>query len=273
MDTHRDITDFQSEVLELSKRIPVLVDFWAEWCGPCKILGPVLERLAAKHEGQWELKKLNTEEFPDVAGQYDIRSIPNVKLFVNGEVVNEFVGALPETSIERWLQSALPDRHAAELDLAEQLLRQQDYEQARTLLEPIVSQSQDHERGRVLLATALLSSDRKRSLQLLESIDASSKYFELADAVRSMDQLLLKSENPESLPEAPVRQRYAVAINWAAEGKYDEALEEFISVIREDRYYDDDGARKACIAIFKYLGEEHEVTLRHRREFGNALFA
>ena len=78
---------------------PVLVDFWAEWCGPCRVLGPIIERLAAKNNGEWSLVKVNSDEYPEVSAQYGIRSIPNVKLFSKGKVINEFVGALPEPSI------------------------------------------------------------------------------------------------------------------------------------------------------------------------------
>jgi putative thioredoxin len=271
--SNHDVKDFQTDVLELSKTIPVVVDFWAEWCGPCKVLGPVLEKLAEKHKGDWELKKLDTEEFPDIASEYGIQSIPNVKLFLNGEVANEFVGALPEASVEQWLQSAIPDKHSSDLDRAEGLLREHRYEEARKILEPILVSAPDHDRTRALLAVALLFSDRGRAVDLVTSIDESSNSFELAESVRSLDRLLSKLDNPSVLADSTVKEKYLGAIRRLAEGNPDLALEQFIDIIREDRYYDDDGARKACIAIFKYLGEEHEVTRNHRRDFGNALYA
>ncbi|HEY6866409.1 MAG TPA: thioredoxin, partial [Candidatus Eisenbacteria bacterium] len=99
-----DITDFEQDVIAKSRTVPVLVDFWAEWCGPCRVLGPVLERLADQAQGRWVLAKLDTERFTDVASRYGIMSIPNVKLFVNGEVADEFVGALPEREVRAWLE-------------------------------------------------------------------------------------------------------------------------------------------------------------------------
>ena len=94
-----DIEDFQRDVIERSRTVPVVVDFWAEWCAPCRVLGPTLERLAGKAGGAWVLAKVDTEQFPQVATSYGIRSIPDVKLFVDGQAVNEFSGAVPEPMI------------------------------------------------------------------------------------------------------------------------------------------------------------------------------
>ncbi len=267
-----NVKNFEEEVIQRSVSIPVLVDFWADWCGPCRILSPVLETLAEKHKQEWELKKLNTEEFPDIAAQYDIRSIPNVKLFSNGSVINEFVGALPESSIEQWLRRALPDKYARELDQAEALIRNQQYEDARMLIEPIFAASQEHERARTLLAFALLSTDRKRAVDLVAGIDESSKYSDSVNTIKTFDQLISKLDDVSNLPESTIKAKYILAIRNLADGNFDKAVEHFIEIIREERYYDDDGSRKACIAIFKYLGEESEITMKYRREFGNALY-
>lgn len=267
-----DVKDFETEVIQLSASIPVLVDFWAEWCGPCRILSPVLEKLAGIHEKEWVLKKLNTEEFPDIAGRYGIQSIPNVKLFSGGSVINEFVGALPESSIEQWLQTALPDPYARQLDEAEVFLRNRKYQEAKNLIEPILKATPEHERARSLLAFSLLSTDRTHALDLVASVDESSKYFDAAVTIRTFDQLISRLDDASTLPDSSAKELYLRAIASLAEGDFDDALERFIEVIRNDRYYDDDGSRKACIAIFRYLGEEHEITVKHRRAFGNALY-
>lgn len=267
-----DIKDFSKEVIQLSKSVPVLVDFWAEWCGPCKILGPVLERLADKHKESWVLKKVNTEEMPEIAAQYGIRSIPNAKLFVNGTVVDEFVGALPEKAIEQWLQKVLPDKYHDQLDKAQQLIYRQNVADAAVILESVLAAAPDHEHARSLLALSLLFTDRKRAVGLVADIDQESLYWELVDTVRTLNELLSKLDVPNQLADKPIRAKYVSAIQSLAKADFDEALGQFIIILREDRKYDDDGARKACIAIFKYLGEEHEITLRHRRDFGSALY-
>ena len=102
-----DVKNFETEVLEQSKKHPVLVDFWATWCAPCRMLGPVIEEAAQEANGTWTLAKVNTETMPEIAMKYGVRSIPNVKLFVNGEVVDEFVGAIPKAAINDFMDKAL----------------------------------------------------------------------------------------------------------------------------------------------------------------------
>lgn len=265
-----DTSDFSSDVLERSKTIPVLVDFWAEWCGPCRILGPVLEKLAAEADGRWELRKLDTEQFPDVAQRYGIRSIPAVKLFVDGGVVNEFVGALPEAQIRQWLKQVLPDPHATVVAQAEALLLAEAYEKAAAVLRPVLAAAPGHGGASVLMARAILYDDPKEAVRLVGGFDEASPEHLVAESIRTMAMLL--SRKPEEFPDAPARALYREAVEALRKRDFDGALERFIRVIRDDRKYDDDGSRKACVAIFKYLGEDHEVTVRHRREFGSALY-
>lgn len=105
--------NFQKEVLDKSHEKPVLVDFWAPWCGPCRVLGPTLEKLAKANKGAWRLVKINADKYPGLSQRYGIRGIPAVKLFVDGEVRDEFVGALPEHAIRQWLNRALPASNAS----------------------------------------------------------------------------------------------------------------------------------------------------------------
>lgn len=260
--------EFQTDVIELSKTIPVLVDFWAQWCGPCRVLAPVLERLAERHAGKWALVKVNTEEFPEISAQYGIRGIPNVKLFSNGEVIDEFTGALPEHQIEQWLSKALPSPWAEDVTRAAAEIAAGNDPAAITLLEGVLAKEPENRKAAAMLVKLILFSRPEEALRLAEPLEAEPEYADLSEAARTLGALLARPAS--ALPEGESREAYGLAVERLRKGELDTALERFIAVLRDDRYYDDDGSRKACIAIFRLLGEEHEITMKHRRPFDRA---
>ena len=267
-----DTDQFEIDVIQKSYTIPVLVDFWAEWCGPCKVLGPVLEKLALEHEDEWLLAKLNTEAHPAIAAQYAIRSIPNVKLFVDGQVSKEFVGALPEPQVVEWLRKAVPSKYRIQLDGARQLLLEKRTAHAREILDTVIAAEPDNGQAIVLLAQAHLETDPEQAVRTLEPIKLGSEHSEDAEGIRTLVGMFKHIEQAGSLPDHAVRAEYETAIHEARSGSYEAALSGFVNVIRRNRYYDDDGARKACIAIFKLLGEDHQVTRAYRDALSNALY-
>lgn len=266
-----DVKDFESEVLKKSLETPVVVDFWAEWCAPCRILGSVLESLAEQANGDWVLAKLNTEEHPEIAGRYNVRGIPAVKMFVDGEVTNEFTGALPEFQVKSWLQQSLPSKLRRQIELADSLLAGGRQEEARRTLENVVREEPDNERARALLAHLLVFEDPRRAEELVSPIEVGDQV-ELAEAVRTVARLARFADDGGTLPEGEAGKLYSQAMGELLHQDFENALQHFIEVIRQDRYYDDDGSRKACIAIFKLLGEGHETTQKHRRDFSRALY-
>jgi putative thioredoxin len=268
-----EVKDFNRDVIERSHRMPVLVDFWAEWCGPCRVLGPVIEGMAEQNRGRWELVKVNTEEHPEIAEQYGIRSIPNVKMFVDGEVRDEFLGALPAYMIEQWLKKALPSRYRHRLLEAQELLNRGQFDRAEAALKEILEAEPDNHQAALLLAQGYLTGDPDRAIALLKPIQPDSEYFDLAEALRTIARLFIHQHHPEALPEDPVRAAYLRAIAALRADDFARALDGFIDVLERNRRYDDDGARRACIAIFRVLGEDHEITRHYRRPFSNALYA
>ncbi|MBP1648697.1 MAG: thioredoxin, partial [Bacteroidetes bacterium] len=157
---NHEVHDFTKDVIEQSFKVPVVVDFWAEWCGPCKMLGPILERLADQSAGKWVLAKVDTDRNEDLAVRYGVRGIPNVKLFVDGKVASEFTGALPERAVVQWLEKALPDQNRKELETARQLIQEGKHSEAQQLLETVLSRTPANEQGRALLAAILIWQDR-----------------------------------------------------------------------------------------------------------------
>jgi len=267
-----EMNDFSNDVIKSSYEKPVLVDFWAEWCGPCKMLSPTLEKLAEKFKDQWKLVKIDSDKNPDIAEKYGVRGIPNVKLFVDGEVVNEFTGALPENMVLDWLAKAIPSKNQKSLDEAKTSLSNNEKAKAVKLLENILSSEPNNEEVKVLLAKAIFFENPEKSMEMLKGIDEFSENFETVDSLRTFARMFDLLNHSDSLPTNQVKDIYLDAIKNLQKQNYDAALENFIDTIRTDRYYDDDGARKVCIAIFKYLGEENEVTLKYRRDFSGALY-
>jgi putative thioredoxin len=266
-----DTQNFQSDVIDSSFKKPILVDFWAEWCGPCRILGPILERMADKYKDRFDLVKLNTDHFPEISQQYGIRGIPNVKLFFEGEVKGEFTGALPETMVEDWIKKNIPGKSDKLLEEAAMLVLSDKNTDALNLLKTLKEKEPENIKIDILLAQVYLFNNPEKSYEMLKNIDPSPEDYETVNSIITISNLLIKNEN-NNLPDGEVKDKYVQAAAYLSEKNFDKALEEFIDVIRTDRSYDDDGARKACIAIFKYLGEDHPVTLKHRRNFGSALY-
>lgn len=268
-----DVTDFQLEVVERSHEKPVLVDFWAEWCGPCRVLGPTIEALAERNQGAWSLVKVNTEEFPEIAQQYGIQSIPAVKLFVDGEVRDEFVGALPENRIEQWLKKALPSPNQNRLVEAEELFRSGRIEEAEALLKNILLAEPGNESASVILGQLYVSVDPDRALSILKPIEPDSPLYSTAEALTTFATLFKFADDPSLLADSEVKAIYLDAISDLRVDAFPVALEGFIAVLGRNRQYDHDGARRACIAIFRILGEDHETTQQYRRPFSSALYA
>ena len=260
--------DFQAEVIEQSRSIPVLVDFWAAWCAPCRTLGPVLERLAERDAGKWKLVKVNAEEFPEIASQYGVSGIPNVKLFSNGTVIDEFTGALTEYQIEQWLRKVLPSPYAGEVDRAASEAASGNDTEAVAILEDVLRQEPDNTQAASMLVRLILFSRPVDALRFAESLEGEPEYAELGDTVRTLAPLLIRPE--AELPADAAKADYVAAIEGLRNRDFDGALERFIGVLRENRKYDDDGSRRACIAIFRLLGEEHDITMKHRRSFDRA---
>jgi putative thioredoxin len=195
-----------------------------------------------------------------------------VKLFADGSVINEFSGALPEAAVRQWLERALPDPYKKELERADLLLKTGNPLEGQGILLKILQQDPSNHHARVLLAASYLESAPDRAQELVEGIEEDSRHYQMADAIRNFAGLTKKLEHPEQLPDEPVKPVYLEALHALGKGDYEVALQRFIEVIRQDRYFDDDGARRACIAIFKVLGEESEVTRNFRRSFSSALY-
>ncbi|MCA9494719.1 MAG: tetratricopeptide repeat protein, partial [Myxococcales bacterium] len=273
-----DVTpdNFEQEVVRRSAEVPVVVDFWAEWCGPCRMLGPVLERFAAEDEGKWVLAKVDTEAAPELAEFFQIQGIPAVKAFRNGEVVAEFVGAQPPPAVREWLDDLLPS--AADLAAKEGLaaLAAGDRDGAVAAFERAIGLERDHAEG--LLSLAELTEEAEAARELVRRLHPRLSPEHAARRSRlllrldagGVDEAKLAAalaERPEDLDT-----RWELAHALAAHERHEEALGHLLEIVRRDRKYRDDGARKAMLGIFDVVGARSELADAWRSRLAEELY-
>lgn len=262
------VTTDTFEQTVLDSDLPVIVDFWAPWCGPCRVLGPVLEKLAEEAGGQWSLVKINTDENPALSEQEGIRGIPAVKLYVDGAPVAEFTGALPEPVVRRWLDEYLPSEARQLVEDARGLIRIGQREEAKRLLERLLEIDRGSEEGRALLARLVALEDVGRARALLEGLGHLAE----AEAIRDLDTFVRLAEDASGLPDGPGRDEYVAAARDLDEGNVEAATDKLMAVLQRDRYFDDDGPRRVLVALFLLLGETDPITKKHRPTFNRSLY-
>jgi putative thioredoxin len=267
-----DVVNFEQDVISKSHKIPVLVDFWAEWCGPCRVLGPILEKLARQSANRWLLKKVNVEEMQDVAAEYKIRGIPAVKLFRNGHPVAEFTGALPELQLQEWLKDNIPSEMDEKAEQALLFLDTGNLKKARSIFEAILKEEPNHSISAFFLGKILLF-ENPEAAESLFSISEKDPYFlDESGYFRKLSSLIKSKDRQELFAEHAVKPVFMEALRALAKQDIEQALARFIEVVMKDKSYENESAREACIGIFNYLGAEHELTKKYRRRFDMALY-
>lgn len=279
----KDVSEqnFEAEVLERSNQVPVLVDFWADWCGPCKVLGPVLEKLAEEYAGEFILAKVNVDENQGLASVFGIQGIPAVKLFKDGELASEFTGALPEPTLREFLSKFLPSAADKQAEKAAELEDAGKISDAKALYEAILEADPNH--AKALLGMGRVAMSEGNQAAALEYLDKISL---VAEERKEADRLIarLKLQGGSAQNEAALREkiksepdnlaaRFELAQALAGLEKYEEALNEFLTIVKTDRAFQDDGARKAMIQIFEVLGSDDPLTDKYRSELAKVLFS
>ena len=275
----RDV-DFDREVLQRSAERPVVVDFWAPWCGPCRSLGPLLERLAAEHSGAFVLARVNVDEEPRLAQGFGVRAIPSVLGFRDGKIAAEFTGAQPESAVRQFLASLLPtDADRAVVD-AEALARRGDAAGAEARFREALALDARHPRALLGLARAL--ADRREeteALALLERITGSTAVESEAERLAAELRTRLGGSEDEAALRARIAAdpgdlaaRLALGCALASAKRWEDAFTELLEVVRRDPAFEDEAARKAMLDVFALLGADHPLVARFRSELARLLF-
>jgi len=278
-----DVTtaDFPKGVLEKSRDVPVLVDFWAAWCGPCRMLTPLLTKLAEDYGGRFFLAKVNADSDPDVAVQYGIRGLPTLILFRHGAPVGQLVGVQPESAIRALIDRHLPNAADATAQRAAALHGAGQTEQALALLREALAADPANDRLKIELARSLLAlpilAQRQAHLAEAENLLDSLSVEKLGDpevaALRARLQFLRIVANAPPLPElerriaadpANAEARYQLSAYKVLENDYEPAMQQLLEIVRRDRKFGDDAGRKALVDLFTMLGTTDPLVAKYR---------
>ncbi len=273
--------NFADLVIEKSKTVPVLVDFWADWCAPCKNLTPILGKLADQYAGAFHLVKVNTDEQQELAMHFGVRSLPTVKLFKDGQPVDEFMGAMPEPSVREFLDRHLKDEIEAFLEQIDMLIENGDKANAEAALRQAMEQLPENEKiplklarikiddGDFVAAGEIVSglSEKAQESPEAKSITANLALAERASDAPSESELHCAiASNPD---DCKARDQLSTVLY--AKGDVEGAMQQLLEIVKRDRSYEEDSGRMQLIKMFEALGSGNPLVQKFRRQLAISL--
>ncbi len=289
-----DTAQFQTDVIDASREVPVIVDFWATWCGPCKQLGPMIEKLVTEAGGQVKLVKIDVDKNQALAQQLRIQSIPAVYAFKDGQPVDGFVGALPESQLKQFIQGLIDGSGGGGAEAGESPV-EQALEQAKAMVEAgdtnsagqLYARILEHEPGNVKASAGLakctvMAGDAEQAKQVLAGLPPEAENDPDVAAARAAIDLAESSADAGDVAglqaavdanPADLQARLDLANALYAGGQAEEALDHLLEIVRRDREWNEEAARKQIVKIFDALGPTHPLTLSGRRRLSSVLFS
>ncbi len=278
---------FAKDVLEASRAGPVIVDFWAPWCGPCKQLTPIIEKVVRSYNGKVRLVKVNIDENQALAAQLRVQSVPTVYAFRDGRPLDGFMGAQPEKAVRAFIDRIMGDEAEADiagvLTAAEQALDAGDLQGAAEIFAAVLQEDQQNVQALAGLALCYLKSgDAARAEQTLELVPPDQHANSAVQGVRAALDLAKKASQPDNRMEllsrlaanaADHQARFDLAVLLAARDEKAEALDHLLEIVKRDRNWNEQGARKQMVQLFEAWGPKDPLTLEGRRRLSSILFA
>jgi len=265
--------DFEYEVLAYSQKVPVVVDFWAEWCSPCRTLGPMLEKLAKEAQGNFRLAKVNVDNNPSLALRYAVHSIPSVKAFRHENMVAEFVGIQPEPRLREFLKSIAPSQSDLTLEKGLSLIEAGQAPEAEDAFRQVLELSQGKPAALLGLAKSLLLQGRSNeSLAILIDFPTSKEYH-TAEILRPLAEALAQFKTGEyNSFDTPLDAALNNAMRLIKLGNMEAAMDGLLDILREDKNYRDGEVRQIMVAALELLGDGNPVSRQYRKELSSVLF-
>jgi putative thioredoxin len=265
-------SNFDYEVITYSQQLPVVVDFWASWCAPCKVLGPMLEKITREYNGDYRLAKVDIDQNPNLANRFNVRSIPAVKAFKENKLVSEFMGAIPEPKIREFIQLLVPGQDALILEKGKTLLAMKQGRNAESVFRQVLEKNPQQPAALLgLIKSLLLQGEGNEALAVLNRFPV-SRELSTAEMLRPLANALVNFEKEPAFNDDPLVAAYHTALRLVKKGNLEAAMDGILDILRQDKNRGNGEIRKIFLSMLELLPEDNPATRNYRNELASILF-